>query len=207
MIPVLFKNREDAAHKLAEKLQAFKSMDCLVLAIPRGGVPLGKIIANELGCDLDLLYTKKIGHPHNKEYAVGAVSLYGLSRNPNAPDVSDAYLVEQAGIIRRKLLEKKKELSGNNESISIENKTVIIVDDGIATGQTIAASINHLKEAGAKQIIIAVPVAPTSAAIFFSEKVNGFICLHTEDHFSSIGAYYEDFSQVSDEEVKNLLNG
>jgi putative phosphoribosyl transferase len=207
MIPVLFKNREDAAYKLADKLKAYKSKDCLVLAIPRGGVPLGKIIANELGCDLDLLYTKKIGHPLNKEYAVGAVSLYGVSKNQDASDVSDAYLIEQAEIIRRNLLVKKKELSGNKESINIENKTVIIVDDGIATGQTIEASINHLKEAGAKQIIIAVPVAPASAALIFSEKVNGFICLHTEEHFSSIGAFYEDFSQVSDEEVKNLLNG
>lgn len=205
MTSAIFKNREDAAFALAKKLQAYQNKNCVVLAIPRGGVPLGKIIADELHCPLDLLFVKKIGHPFHKEYAVGAVSLYGVSVNPDAVDVDPAYIKTEAELLINNLKEKKKNLCGNKPAVPIKGKTVIVVDDGIATGQTLLAAIPQIRRADAERIIVAVPVAPADISERFGKLTDEFICLHTDSNFSSIGAFYDDFSQVNDEEVKALL--
>jgi putative phosphoribosyl transferase len=205
MNSALFNNREEAALTLAEKLKKYKNKNCVVLAIPRGGVPLGKIIAETLNCPLDLLFTKKIGHPFNKEFAVGAVSLYGFTVNPTATDISASYLNNQAEEILNKLKEKKKILCGERASLSLKNKIVIVVDDGIATGQTILAALPHLRETGAAKIIVAVPVAPLDISSSIVSLTDNYICLYEAPTFNSIGAFYKDFSQVSDEEVKTIM--
>lgn len=201
----IFKNREHAAIQLAQKLEHVKDSNALVLAIPRGGVPLGVIIARHLNAELDLLFSKKIGHPFNKEYAIGAVTSLGYTLNDDCTDVDKEYIEHEISTIRAALVEKQKRLIGKEQHLILNGKTVIIVDDGIATGQTILASIELIKRESPERIIIAVPVAPTHTSSMLAKHVDQVICLHTTDNFSGIGQFYDDFTQVSDEEVKDLI--
>ncbi len=202
----IFRNREEAAIRLAQELQRYKNTNALVLAIPRGGVPLGAIIAKNLNAELKLLFSKKIGHPFNKEYAIGAVTLFGYTINDDCRDVSTDYIESETVKIRESLQEKQKRLVGSEEILIIKDRLVIIIDDGIATGQTILASIQLLKDQSPKKLIVAVPVAPTRTVAKISRMVDELICLHITDDFSGIGQFYDDFSQVSDEEVRSLIN-
>lgn len=201
----MFINRTDAAMQLAEKLQKYKGEDGVILAIPRGGVPIGYIIAKELKFPLDIILSKKIGHPRNPEYAIGSVSLDGAIIDENVLDVSSEYIRNESERILISLKSKYNYYSGNRKPIDLKNKTVIIVDDGIATGHTIKASVLSVKKHNPKAIIIAVPVAPLATASRLNSIVDEFICVLFPHDFRGVGEFYEDFSQVSDEEVIQLL--
>jgi predicted phosphoribosyltransferase len=199
-----FENRYDAARQLAPLLEKYKDQDPVILAIPRGGVPIGCYIAKQLGAPLDLLMVKKIGHPQNSEYAVGAVFLEG-EQIDERDDIPEVYFKEQTANIRKQLQKRYINFCSNKKPIDISNKSVIIIDDGIATGRTIQACINCIRNKHPKQIIIAVPVSSEEAKEKILPFVDEFISLHIPYPFIGVGRFYSDFSQVEDTEVKSLL--
>ena len=201
----MFKDRHDAAIQLAKKLEQYKNKDAIVLAIPRGGVPVSYVIAKELGLPMEIVLSKKIGHPRNPEYAIGSVSLHGFTINDNV-DVSPEYINNETKRILKELEEKFKLFMDNQKPVDLKNKIVIIVDDGIATGSTILATVDAIKKNNPQKIIIAVPVAPPSTAMKLEKAVDELICLMTPLLFLSVGQFYTNFSQVSDDEVMQLLH-
>jgi len=202
----MFKDRIDAGTQLAEKLLALKSQNVVVLAIPRGGLPLGAIVAKALNAPLDVALTKKIGHPYNKEYAIGAVSLENIILS-DAIGVTKGYIEEETTRLRKKLKERHNQYYKNNEPQNIKDKTVIIIDDGIATGNTILVTIELVKMQNPNKIVVAVPVAPPSTVrkLENAPEVDEVICLVTPFNFHAVGQFYEEFYQVSDQEAIQLL--
>lgn len=201
----MFKDRYDAAMELALKLEKYKGTDGIVLAIPRGGVPIGYVIAKHLGFPLEIVLSKKIGHPSNPEYAIGSVSLDGLVINDNVSDVSEEYIYKAAGKILEDLKTKFKYFMGDREPTDLKDKTVIIVDDGIATGSTIIATINSVRKMNPKKIIVAAPVASPPSIRKIEGIADEIVVLLTPQNFMGVGQFYYDFSQVEDEAVVLLL--
>lgn len=202
----MFRDRIDAGRQLSEKLMKFKEEDVVVLAIPRGGLPLGAIVAKTLEAPLDVALTKKIGHPSNKEFAIGAVSLDDIVLT-NTMGVTQGYITEETKHIREKLLKRHDEYYKKRLPQNVKNKTVIIVDDGIATGNTLLATIELVSKQRPKKIIVAIPVAPNSAIkkLENTQKIDEVICLQVPYNFQAVGQFYEDFYQVSDQEAIQLL--
>lgn len=201
----MFKDRYEAAKLLAKKLSKYRNDEGVVLAIPRGGVPIGFVIAKELNFPLEMILSKKIGHPNNPEFGIGSVSLDGAVIDDNVKDVPKVYIQIETEKIHKQLKEKFKLFMGDHKPTDLRNKTVIIVDDGIATGNTLLASIKAIKKRIPNKIIVAAPVAPASIVDKFKEEVDEFICLLTPKDFLGVGQFYSDFSQMSDEEVIQLL--
>lgn len=199
-----FQDRYDAARQLAASLEKYKKEDGVILAIPRGGVPIGYYLAKRLGFDLDLLMTKKIGHPTNEEYAIGAVGLED-SIIEDTVNVPDRYLGEMIPRIRRQLKETYKKFMGRTTPVDIYGKITIIVDDGIATGRTILATLKMLRNKQPEKLIVAVPVASEQAAERIGQEVDQFVCLYIPSPFFGVGKFYENFSQTQDREVMALL--
>lgn len=204
----MFKDRIDAGTQLKEKLLKFKDENMVVLAIPRGGLPIGAIVAKALMTPLDVALTKKIGHPNNKEYAIGAVSLE-YTVLTEAKGVTKGYINEETIRIRKKLQQRHNQYYKKRSPQSIKDKTVIIVDDGIATGNTLLATIELVSKQNPKKIIVAIPVAPSSAIkkLENTEKVDEVICLRVPYNFQAVGQFYTIFNQVSDEEAIKILDG
>jgi len=185
---------------LAAKLKKFKNDPGIVLAVPRGGVPVAYFVARELGFPIEVILTKKIGHPMNKEYAIGAASLtdYFVVPHENVPD---EYIEREVAIIRSRLKEMYKRFMGDKEPEKLEGKTVIVIDDGVATGNTLLGTIQVLRKSKPGKIIIGVPVASASAVKKLSKEADEVIAVLVPEEFYGVGAFYEDFEQVSDEEV------
>jgi putative phosphoribosyl transferase len=200
-----FIDRYDAAMQLVVQLEKYKNEDGIILAIPKGGVPIGYYIARHLDFPLDLLMSKKLAHPMHKEYAIGAVGLEDTILE-EAAGISDEYIKSKVLAIRQRLLEKYKIFMGNKKPLNIKGKTVIITDDGIATGRTILGTIRMLKANAPARLVIAVPVSSIEAAERIRKEVDDFICLHTPYPFFGVGRFYENFSQVTDEEVIHFLD-
>jgi putative phosphoribosyl transferase len=196
----IFSDRIEAGKLLAEKLKKYKNDPGVILAVPRGGVPVAYDIARELGFPIEVILIKKIGHPANKEYAIGAASLTDYFILPHT-GVTEEYIQQELKRLRRRLKEMYTTFMGDKEPEKLEGKTVIIVDDGIATGNTLLGTINVLRKSKPSKIIIAVPVASKSAYEKLSEEVDEVVALMVPDTFYGVGAFYEDFQQVSDEEV------
>lgn len=199
-----FENRYDAAMKLARYLEKYKNEAGIILAVPRGGVPIGFYLSRHLNFPLELMLTKKIGHPMNEELAIGAVSLEGEVIDTRY-NLSTSFLAEKIRNIRSALKERYYKFMGSRKPADMENITVILVDDGIATGNTMYASIKLIRQKNPKKLIVAVPVAPPETAERLSELVDDFICLYTPDNFAGVGQFYRDFSQVTDEEVIKFM--
>jgi predicted phosphoribosyltransferase len=201
----MFKDRSDAGLQLANALAEYKGQkNTNVMALPRGGAVPGQIIASALALPLGLIMVKKIGHPFNSEYAIGAVSLTSRVVDEH-PDISPEYIEEKTRQIREALKEKYRLYFGNKAQINLKDKSVIVVDDGVATGKTMMAAIELLRKEKVKEIIVAIPVAPKSTLRILEKMTDKLICLESYTDFYAIGLYYEHFEQVSDEEVKNLL--
>ena len=201
----MFKNRYDAAMQLAVELEKYRGRDAIVVAVPRGGVPIGYTVAKELGLPLEIILSKKIGHPYNPEIAIGSVTLHGAVIDDRVMDVDMDYIHRTADRILHDLKEKYKLYMGNRKPRDLKNKTVIVVDDGAATGNTLMATVRAMRKDKPKEIIIAVPVSPPDTANQLRSVSDDFICLSTPHEFYGISRFYEDFSQVSDEEVIELL--
>lgn len=203
----MFKDRIDAGLQLAEKLLKFKDEKIVVLAIPRGGLPIAAVIAKILKAALDVALTKKIGHPNHKEFAIGAVSMDDMVLT-EAIGVTQGYIIEETERIRKRLRQRHDQYYKKRLPLDLKDKTVIITDDGIATGNTLLATIELISKQNPKKIIVAIPMAPDSAIkkIESTQKVDEVICLQVPIYFQAVGQFYEDFSQVSDEEAINLLD-
>lgn len=199
-----FADRYDAAIQLAAELEKYKKEDGIILAVPRGGVPIGYYLAKHFDFPLDLLMTKKIGHPSNEEYAIGAVGLED-SIVEEATNVSDDYLETVLTRIRQQLKEKYKKFMGRTAPMDIHRKTAIVVDDGIATGRTILATLEMLRNRQPGKLIVAVPVASAQAAERIRQEVDELVCLYTPSLFYGVGKFYRDFSPTEDNEVMHLL--
>lgn len=201
----MFIDRLDAGRQLAEKLKIFRNESCVILGVPRGGVPVANEISRLLEMPLDILPVKKIGHPVNKEYAIGAVGPEHEYIIPHA-DVSDHYIESEKIAVRKRLKEMQEKFTGTGNPTGITGKTAIIVDDGIATGNTIMAGIRGIREQGPGKIIVATPVISRQAYDKISLEADEVIILHMPDYFGGVGAFYTNFPQVSDEEVIAILN-
>lgn len=201
----MFYDRLEAGLQLAEKLRKYKNEAGIVLAVPRGGVPVAYAVANELDFPLEIILTKKIGHPSNKEYAIGAASLTDYFVIPHK-NVTDEYIQKELVVIRNKLKEMSKRFMEDKAPVNPAGKTVIIIDDGIATGNTLLGTIRLLRKSKPGKIIIGVPVASPTAVHKLSEEVDEVIAVIVPNQFYGVGAFYENFEQVSDEEVLLYLN-
>lgn len=197
---MIFQNRIEAGLLLADKLKNYQTGTGLVLAIPRGGVPVAYAVAKELGLPIELILTKKIGHPTNKEYAIGAASLTDYFTIPHE-NVTEEYIQAEIVRIRTRLKEMYKIFMGDQQPADLQGKTVIIIDDGIATGNTLLGTIQLLRKSKPGKMIIAVPVASRSAVNKLAKEVDEIVVVYVPDQFYGVGAFYEDFEQVTDEEV------
>ena len=203
---MVFKNRVEAGEKLADKLEGKFKDEGLVLGIPRGGVVAGRVLADKLNWNLDVLITKKIGFPGQSELAMGAVAEDGKA-------VWDEQLAGRAGNEEKKIelsrAQKKVtryiEEFRDGKKLRVKDKTVIIVDDGIATGKTMEAGIKWLRGKGVGKIVAAVPVCAKDTAKKLKRLVDEWVCLDEPRSFMAVGQFYREFSQVDDEEVKELL--
>ena len=202
----MIKDRIEAGKQLAQKINS-KDDNFVVLAIPRGGVVVGYEIAKKLGCNLDIAISKKITPPDSPEFAIGAITHDGTLYQseywdnyveyPNLDDEIEGKRIE----VKRRL----EEYRGNSE-YHIENKKVILVDDGIATGSTVFAILNWLEKQNVKEIILAVPVMPASVYELMKQKVSSIVALEIPEEFAAVGQFYHRFDQVSDKEVMEILN-
>ena len=201
----MFHNRSEAGSLLAEKLIKYQGMPGVLLAVPRGGVPVAYEVATKLDLPLDIVLIKKLGHPSNKEYAIGAVGLDDIFISPGA-GVSELYIQDQALKIRSRLREMKKLFMEDKEPENIFGKTIIIIDDGVATGNTLLATIRILRKSQPAKIIVAAPVISKKAADILSTEADEVIAVMIPETFYGVGAFYEDFTQVSDDEVVSYLD-
>lgn len=204
-----FTDRFAAAKELSKKLQKYKEdKNTIILAIPRGGLQTGYILAKELNLPLDIVLTKKIGYPGNREYAIGAVSLKSYIVDESmvkTGKVSQEYIERKVVEIRKFLEERYKRYRGDKEPCTVRGKTVIITDDGVATGKTILAAIDLLREDDPKKIIVAVPVGPPDTINHLKMKADEVVCVLVPEMFYAIGQFYSDFTQVEDEEAIRIL--
>jgi len=201
----MFQDRIEAGLLLADKLRKYKNDPGVVLAVPRGGVPVAYAVAKELGFPLEVILTKKIGHPMNKEYAIGAASLTDYFIIPHE-NVTDEYIQQELKRVRHRLKEMYVQFMGDKEPENLEGKTVIVIDDGIATGNTLMGTVNVLRKSNPGKIVIGVPVASRDAVNKLSKEVDEVVAVLIPDEFYGVGAFYEDFNQVSDEEVLFYLD-
>jgi len=206
---MIFKDRIEAGEKLADKLEEVVKGKGVVLGIPRGGVVTAKVVAKRLGWSLNVIVTKKIGYPGHEELAMGAIAEDG-------EPVWDERLRQQAGMskkeeeklvnqIREEKVKKHVEKFRKGKDLVVKGKTVIIVDDGIATGRTVEAGIRWLRDKGVGKIVVGMPVCARDSAKKLRKLVDEWVCLDTPRNFMAVGQFYEEFSQVSDEEVVQAL--
>lgn len=202
----MFSDRIDAGEQLSLKLADYRDQPLVVLAIPRGGLPIGAILAKYLNAPLDVVLSKKIGHPYNKEYAIGAVSLEDIILNTPG-EFSEKYINAETEKIRSLLRKRDKEYHKDSQPMKLKDKIVIITDDGIATGNTLMSTVMLAYKQQPREIIVAIPVAPSSSVqkLKNTPEINKVICLETPYNFSAVGQFYEDFGAVSDEEAIQIL--
>jgi len=205
------KDRKAAGQALAEALQKYKEYkDVIVLGLPRGGVPVAAEIAESLGAELDLMLVRKLGTPGQRELAMGAIASVG-SRVMNESvvrslGISEAEIQQVENAERKELQRREKAYRGSRPAPKLANRCVILVDDGLATGATMRAAVDAVRQDGPALLVIAVPVAPEDTVEMLRSEVDDLVCLATPEYFRAIGLWYVDFSQVSDDEVRQILD-
>ena len=205
----MFRDRTEVGKLLAERFLKIKLENPIVLAIPRGGVPVAKEIALALGAKLDLVITRKIGFPGQPEFAIGAVTQDGeLIVDENIVKeygINKEYLKQESVTQKKEIADRMRKYRGERPYPDLAGKTAIIVDDGIATGNTMLAAIESVRRKKPAKIIVAIGVAPAETVRRLSSVADQVVCLDTPEPFYAIGEFYEKFEQVGDEEVKNAL--
>jgi len=206
----MFRDRIQAAHLLAQELKRFENESAvLVVGLPRGGVPLARIVADALNADLDICLVRKLGVPWQPELALGALAEEnvrvldeGLVRECSLDPKELDRLIQnaQAEMQRRSTLYR-----GARPRASVSGRLVIVVDDGLATGSTMFAAVRALRKQGARRIVVAVPVAPTDTIRALEREADEVVCLEIHEPFYSVGTWYEDFGQVDDRTVQEAL--
>ena len=205
---MLFNDRFEAGRLLAQALQSYKDdIDTIVIALPRGGVPVAYEIAKELHLPLDIFFVKKIPSPYNEEAAIGAVSENSMEylneRAVMMLNISRPYIDEQVAKIMQTINQKRALY--DHPRLDVKGKRVILVDDGVATGASIYLAAKALKKEGAKEVVIAVPVAAPDSLALLKEAADRVVVLSAPVDFMAVGQFYRDFHQLSDDEVRELL--
>ena len=203
-------DRADAGRALAESLAGWRlAPDAVVLALPRGGVPVAYEVASALGLPLDVLVVRKLGLPSQPELAMGAIASGGaMVLNPDVLRYlrgGDDALESVRASETAELLRRERQYRGDQPPLEMSGRTAIVVDDGLATGATMEAAVRSLSALGAKRIIVAVPVASVEARDRVATVADEVVCPYTPEYFSAVGQWYRDFGQTSDEEVRDLL--
>jgi putative phosphoribosyl transferase len=207
----MFKDRVEAGRKLAEKLEKYKGdKKVIVLAVPRGGVVVGREVAEHLDCPLDICVTKKLGAPGQSELAIGAVGPDGVwvvdEKIAESTGADERYIKQESEVKTKEVERRMKEFRKGKKELKLEGKTVILVDDGIATGATMEAAAKWLRQKKAKKMVLAVPVAPPDSLEKLKNLFDEVVCLETPWSFFAVGQFYEIFGQTTDEEVVRILN-
>ncbi len=206
----MFHDREDAARQLADRLSAYRGQNPLVLAIPRGAVPMGKLLAERLGGEFDVVLVRKLRAPWQPELAIGAVDESGwCTIAPYAAEVGadQDYIAEEKHRQLDTLRSRRVQYSPLRLPIDPAGRTVIVVDDGLATGATMTAALHGLRQRHPLKLVCAVPVSSREALENIRPMADEVVCLHAPDAFGSVGQWYRDFPQVEDDEVIALLRG
>lgn len=205
-----FSNRTEAGRLLAEKLVKYAGRaDVIVLGLPRGGVPVAYEVAKRLGVPLDVFIVRKLGVPGFEELAVGAIASGGvrvlnqdvMRALPNAEATIESITARETAELER----REQSYRDGHPAPELRDRVVILVDDGLATGATMRAAVKALRHRGAAKIVVAVPVGPPDTCREFEEEADETICASVPEFFQAVGQYYEDFSQTSDDEVRELL--
>lgn len=206
----MFKDRVGAGRLLAEKLSSFKGKDTVVLAIPRGGVVVGQIIADHLGCPLDALIVKKLGAPYNPELAIGAVAhggvVYWDEGLVEATGTTEEHKNKELRIKNDELRKREFYLRRGKGKLNVSGKITIVTDDGVATGATTIAAARAVRKMGPSKIILATPVIAAATVDTIKKEVDELIYLDAPMNFQAVGQFYEEFKQLSDEDVLERLN-
>jgi putative phosphoribosyl transferase len=209
---MLFTDRHEAGRRLAERLLALKDKNPVVLALPRGGVPVGFEIARALAAPLDLVLVRKIGAPFQEELAVGAIAdgeHPELVTDPQLVahlDISPEYLDEAKSAALEEIERRRRVYFGDRQPVEITGRTAIVVDDGIATGATMLAALRATRRRRPARLVLAVPVAPRHTLKKLRQEVDETVCLDTPADFFAVGQFYRQFPQLRDEEVIALLD-
>jgi predicted phosphoribosyltransferase len=203
----MFRDRFDAGEQLADALAKYKNdPDAIVLAIPRGALQIGKVLHERLNLPLDIIVTKKIPHPMSEEFAIGAVGPDGeYFVTASAAGIDPQYLEGERKRIEKAVEEKYVRYRGMRPKPKLEGKTVIIVDDGIATGSTMIAAIHVIRKQKAAKVVVAVPVGPPDTVAQIAKEADEMFCIMAPPMFYAIGQFYENFVQVEDEEAIGIL--
>jgi putative phosphoribosyl transferase len=208
---VIFEDRQEAGTRLASELLRFKGSDPVVLALPRGGVPVAFEVAQALAAPLDLVLVRKIGAPMQPELAVAAVvdgdrmELVVNEELARELGLTDAWIRGEATRQVEEIERRRRLYLAGRERVAVEGKTAIVIDDGIATGATTRAALRAVRSREPKHLVLAVPVAPAETVEALRGEVDEVVCLATPSPFGAIGFFYDDFRQVGDDEVRDLL--
>lgn len=204
----MFRDRHDAGRQLAEELaRSTGDLTTVILGIPRGGVVVAAEVADRLSLPLDIVIASKIGAPGNPEYAVGAVDPDGVViPNPYA-GFSESELAHLGREAKEKIARRSEMYRAGGEGVSLEGRTAIVVDDGIATGLTAEAAVSYVRRQGAHSVVLAVPVIAADAADRLAEKVDDLVAVERPRVFYAVGQFYRHFDQTSDDEVIEILRG
>ena len=206
----MFADRRHAGRLLAERLQAFAAERPVVVALPRGGVPVGFEVAQALGTPLDILAVRKLGAPGNREFAVGAIVEDGTALLDRATarrvGLTSKALDDTVAAEARELTRQVARYRGERGGVDVRGRTAIIVDDGLATGLTDLAAVRALRSLGAERVIVAVPVGVSDSLTRVAQDADDVICHTVPAELISVGSWYEDFTPVSDDEVVELLD-
>ncbi len=201
-----FKNRGQAATLLADRLLVYRGDRPLVLGVPRGAVPMARIIADMLGGDLDVVLVRKLRAPDQPELAIGAVDEAGtILRGRYFPYVPSEYVREEVRTQREIIRTRRMRYTRAHPPVDPAGRTVIIVDDGVATGSSMLSAIRSIRARRAKKIIVAISVAPPAALAAIRAEADDVVCLHSTDEFFAVGQFFDDFSEVTDDMVVEAL--
>lgn len=206
---VRFRDRDEAGRQLAGRLAHVVTERPVIVAVPRGGVPVGAQIAAALGAPLDVILVRKVGAPERPELAAGALGEDGVT-------VQNVAVLQQLGLSWDDLSDevearwaelraRQRELRGDRPRVDLRDRTVVLVDDGIATGSTVVAAMRVVRAVGARRIVLAVPVAPLETVESMETLADEVVCLYVPERFRAVGQWFRDFGQVSEEEVRELL--
>ena len=207
-----FKDRRDAGRQLAARLLAYRDQQPLVLALPRGGVPVGYEIAVALDAPLDIMVVRKLGAPGQPELGIGAVVDGDHPQSVlneeviNTLDVPDGYLQRQMALELQEIRRRQERYRGGRPPTPVTDRTVIVVDDGIATGGSMRAALRGVRRAHPRRLILAVPVAPPETIAALQNEAETVVCLISPVLFHAVGQFYDNFTQTTDEEVIELLD-